>query len=172
MLDDESQTSIKKYYHQVDRVRKYVSRMGRESRLTCCRRTHRQTPSAIANERERRISTCHEVCEDASWQTVYCTFPAHVAKGVETVTLVGQATSLESPVGYNVTHDNGVVAMAFSSGTDLYPDPPAYRVGIDVMLLQLPKRDSFPGFVEIFSEQVSACPKKPQMMMRRLTLLL
>lgn len=43
--------------------------------------------------------------------------------------------------------------MAFSSGSDLYPDPPAYRIGIDVMLLQLPKRDTFPGFVEIFSDQ-------------------
>ena len=45
--------------------------------------------------------------------------------------------------------------MAFSSGDNLYPDPPAYRVGLDVMLLQLPKRDTFPAFVEIFSEQVN-----------------
>ena len=45
--------------------------------------------------------------------------------------------------------------MAFSTGKDLYPDPPAYRIGLDVMLLQLPKRDTFPGFVEILSEQVS-----------------
>ena len=44
--------------------------------------------------------------------------------------------------------------MVFSSGHDLYPDPPAYRLGIDVMLLQLPKRDTFTGFVGIFSEQV------------------
>lgn len=65
-----------------------------------------------------------------------------------------QTTALDSPIGYNITHDNGVVAMAFSSGDALYPDPPAYRIGIDVMLLQLPKRDTFSGFVEIFSEQV------------------
>ncbi|KAH9894315.1 hypothetical protein C8Q73DRAFT_695253 [Cubamyces lactineus] len=62
---------------------------------------------------------------------------------------------LDTPVGYNITHDNGVVAMAYSAGADLYPDPPAYRVGIDVMLLQLPKRDTFPGFVEIFSDQLT-----------------
>lgn len=61
---------------------------------------------------------------------------------------------MQEPIGYNVTHDNGVVAMAFSVGKSLFPDPPAYRVGLDVMLLQLPKRDTFPGFVEIFSEQV------------------
>ncbi|PIL36816.1 hypothetical protein GSI_00506 [Ganoderma sinense ZZ0214-1] len=64
-------------------------------------------------------------------------------------------TSAE-PIGYNVTHDNGVVAMAFSTGNSLFPDPPAYRIGLDVMLLQLPKRDTFPGFVEIFSEQLTS----------------
>lgn len=67
---------------------------------------------------------------------------------------IEQTTPIEPPIGYNITHDNGVVGMAFSSGADLYPDPPAYRVGLDVMLLQLPKRDTFPGFVDIFSEQV------------------
>ena len=67
-----------------------------------------------------------------------------------------QTSAVEPPIGYNITHDNGVVAMAFSTGKDLYPDPPAYRIGLDVMLLQLPKRDTFPGFVEIFSEQVSS----------------
>ncbi|TFK93921.1 hypothetical protein K466DRAFT_537224 [Polyporus arcularius HHB13444] len=64
-------------------------------------------------------------------------------------------TPITPPIGYNITHDNGVVAMAFSSGPDLYPDPPAYRIGVDVMLLQLPKRDTFPGFVEVFSEQLT-----------------
>ncbi|KAI0334713.1 hypothetical protein GY45DRAFT_1317723 [Cubamyces sp. BRFM 1775] len=65
------------------------------------------------------------------------------------------STQLDTPIGYNITHDNGVVAMAYSTGADLYPDPPAYRIGIDVMLLQLPKRDTFPGFVEIFSDQLT-----------------
>ncbi|KAI0722954.1 hypothetical protein C8Q76DRAFT_721089 [Earliella scabrosa] len=64
-------------------------------------------------------------------------------------------TPIDPPIGYNITHDNGVVAMVHSSGSDLYPDPPAYRLGIDVMLLQLPKRDTFPGFVGIFSEQLT-----------------
>ncbi|KAI0356587.1 hypothetical protein OH77DRAFT_1452511 [Trametes cingulata] len=65
------------------------------------------------------------------------------------------ATELTPPIGYNITHDNGIVAMAYSSGNGLFPDPPAYRVGIDVMLLQLPKRDTFPGFVEVFSDQLT-----------------
>ncbi|KAI0676921.1 hypothetical protein C8Q78DRAFT_1000210 [Trametes maxima] len=65
------------------------------------------------------------------------------------------ATPLDPPIGYNITHDNGVVAMVYSVGSDLYPDPPAYRIGIDVMLLQLPKRDTFPGFVETFADQLT-----------------
>ncbi|KAI9067617.1 hypothetical protein FKP32DRAFT_1620097 [Trametes sanguinea] len=64
-------------------------------------------------------------------------------------------TKLKTPIGYNVTHDNGVVAMAYSTGADLYPDPPAYRVGVDIMLLQLPKRDTFSGFVDVFSDQLT-----------------
>ncbi|KAI0721830.1 hypothetical protein C8T65DRAFT_629312 [Cerioporus squamosus] len=64
-------------------------------------------------------------------------------------------TPVSPPIGYNITHDNEVVAMAFSTGPDLHPDPPAYRIGVDVMLLQLPKRDTFPGFVEIFTEQLT-----------------
>lgn len=61
---------------------------------------------------------------------------------------------MNPPIGFNVTHDNGVVAMVYSEDGDLYPDPPVYRVGLDVMLLELPKRDTFPGFVEVFSDQV------------------
>lgn len=68
--------------------------------------------------------------------------------------MILQSAKLDVPVGYNITHDSGVIAMAFSSVPNLHPDPPAYRIGIDIMLLQLPKRDTFSGFVEIFSDQV------------------
>jgi 4'-phosphopantetheinyl transferase len=59
------------------------------------------------------------------------------------------------PIGYNITHDNGAVAMAYASGPELYPDPPAYRVGIDVMRLQLPRRITYAAFVESVSDQVN-----------------
>ncbi|KAI0752225.1 4'-phosphopantetheinyl transferase superfamily [Irpex lacteus] len=62
---------------------------------------------------------------------------------------------LHEPIGYNITHDNGVVAMAYASGSELYPDPPAYRVGIDVMLLQLPRRITYAEFVESVSDQLT-----------------
>ncbi|KAK7695644.1 hypothetical protein QCA50_000280 [Cerrena zonata] len=45
--------------------------------------------------------------------------------------------------------------MVFSTGEDLYPDPPAYRLGVDVMRLQPPHRQSLQEFIEIFSEQLT-----------------
>ncbi len=57
-------------------------------------------------------------------------------------------------MAYNITHDNSMIAMVFSYGDDLYPDPPAYRLGIDVMCIQLPRRNTLAGFIEIFEEQV------------------
>lgn len=50
-----------------------------------------------------------------------------------------------------MSHDNALVAMAFASGDR---DPPVYRVGVDVMKVELSKRETFPEFVKIFSEQV------------------
>ncbi|KAI0699404.1 hypothetical protein BC835DRAFT_1503242 [Cytidiella melzeri] len=64
--------------------------------------------------------------------------------------------NLPEPIGYNITHDNGAVAMAYACGSELYPDPPAHRIGIDVMLLQLPKRITYAEFVESVSDQLTA----------------
>lgn len=64
-------------------------------------------------------------------------------------------SGLGEPLGYNITHDNGCVAMAFATGEDLYPNPPAYRLGIDVMRLQHPDRTTYPEFVESISEQLT-----------------
>ncbi|KAI0921498.1 hypothetical protein AcW1_004544 [Taiwanofungus camphoratus] len=63
---------------------------------------------------------------------------------------------LDTPIGYNITHDSGLIAMAFTSGDDLYPDPPAYRIGLDVMQLRLPRRETFAGFVDIVSDQLTS----------------
>ncbi|OCH94245.1 hypothetical protein OBBRIDRAFT_789383 [Obba rivulosa] len=62
---------------------------------------------------------------------------------------------VEPPIGYNVTHDRGLIAMAYASGPDLYPDPPAYRIGVDVMQIQLPDRHVFAEFVETVGEQLT-----------------
>ncbi|KAF8138216.1 4'-phosphopantetheinyl transferase superfamily [Boletus edulis] len=59
---------------------------------------------------------------------------------------------LDPPLGFNVTHDEGVVAMAFGTG-DL--GPPAYIIGVDVMQLKIPPRTTFCEFVDSVSSQLT-----------------
>ncbi|KAI0786329.1 hypothetical protein C8Q75DRAFT_266823 [Abortiporus biennis] len=61
-----------------------------------------------------------------------------------------------APIGYNITHDNGLIGMVYSTGDDLFADPPAYRLGIDVMKLSPPKGERIIDFINIFSEQLTA----------------
>lgn len=55
-------------------------------------------------------------------------------------------------IGYNVTHDAGLIAMAFAAGKTSekhgWIDPPAHRIGVDVMRLSIPDRFTFQAFVE------------------------
>ncbi|KXN87879.1 Aspartate--tRNA ligase, mitochondrial [Leucoagaricus sp. SymC.cos] len=59
--------------------------------------------------------------------------------------------NLEPPLGFNITHDNALVAMAFSSRSQ---NPPAFSVGIDVMKLRVPGKESFPSFVRTVGDQI------------------
>ncbi|KAI9574923.1 4'-phosphopantetheinyl transferase superfamily [Boletus coccyginus] len=59
---------------------------------------------------------------------------------------------LDPPLGFNVTHDEGVIAMAFATG-DL--GPPAYNIGVDVMQLKVPPRTTFREFVDSVSSQLT-----------------
>ncbi|KAF9221897.1 hypothetical protein BS17DRAFT_841720 [Gyrodon lividus] len=52
---------------------------------------------------------------------------------------------IDPPLGFNVTHDESVIAMAFGTG-DL--GPPAYNIGVDVMQLKVPPRVAFSEFVD------------------------
>ncbi|PSR73678.1 hypothetical protein PHLCEN_2v10597 [Hermanssonia centrifuga] len=70
--------------------------------------------------------------------------------------------------------------MAFAIGTELHPSPPAYRIGVDVMLLQVPRRTTFEGFVETVSDQLTTyeqsillphSPLDPQEALRRFYLI-
>ncbi|KAF9449904.1 4'-phosphopantetheinyl transferase [Macrolepiota fuliginosa MF-IS2] len=61
--------------------------------------------------------------------------------------------NLDPPLGFNITHDNALVAMAFSSRTQ---NPPAFSVGIDVMRLHIPGKESFPSFVHTMGDQLTA----------------
>ncbi|KAL4075807.1 hypothetical protein J3A83DRAFT_4356987 [Scleroderma citrinum] len=62
------------------------------------------------------------------------------------------ARGIDPPLGFNVTHDEGVVAMAFGTG-DL--GPPAFNVGVDVMQLKIPPRTTFLDFVDSVSSQLT-----------------
>lgn len=57
----------------------------------------------------------------------------------------------DPPIAFNITHDNGLIAMAFGPGLQL---PPAYGIGVDVMKLSIPRRNSFKSFVEGVSDAV------------------
>lgn len=59
--------------------------------------------------------------------------------------------NLDRPLGFNITHDNALIALAFSSRTR---DPPAFSIGIDVMKLRIPGKESFPSFVRTVGDQV------------------
>ncbi|KAI0771911.1 hypothetical protein BD413DRAFT_678515 [Trametes elegans] len=138
LVDADSQVHLKKYYHRVDRVRGLIGRL---------------LPRLLLKQRGVSVDAVRFSKTDAGK-------PYIVGLNSRTAVprfdhILGQITQLKSAIGYNITHDNGVVAMAYSVGSHLYPDPPAYRIGIDAMLLQIPKRDTFPGFVEIFYDQLT-----------------
>ncbi|KAF8505507.1 4'-phosphopantetheinyl transferase superfamily [Russula emetica] len=61
-------------------------------------------------------------------------------------------------IGFNVSHDNELVAMAFAPGEH---GPPAFLIGVDVMKIQVPTRgvaDGVASFLHAVSEtMVSVC---------------
>lgn len=69
-----------------------------------------------------------------------------------------KTAGIDPPIAYNVSHDNALVAMIFAPG--IY-GPPAYNVGIDVMKVRIPGRDTFTSFVDTMGDQViSITPPK------------
>ncbi|KAJ6599289.1 hypothetical protein DFH09DRAFT_1258340 [Mycena vulgaris] len=57
------------------------------------------------------------------------------------------------PIAYNISHDNGLVAMVSSGNTH---NPPAFTIGVDVMKIRIPGRESFASFVETMGDQLTA----------------
>ena len=56
------------------------------------------------------------------------------------------------PIAYNISHDNNLIAMAIAPGLHR---PPAFSIGIDVMKLRVPGRETFRSFVDAVGDQVS-----------------
>ncbi|RDB23299.1 L-aminoadipate-semialdehyde dehydrogenase-phosphopantetheinyl transferase [Hypsizygus marmoreus] len=61
-------------------------------------------------------------------------------------------SGIDPPIAYNISHDNALVAMAFAPGTH---NPPAYSVGMDVMKVRIPGRETFASFVETVGDQLT-----------------
>ncbi|KAG6833780.1 hypothetical protein H0H87_001212 [Tephrocybe sp. NHM501043] len=59
---------------------------------------------------------------------------------------------LNPPIAYNISHDNALVAISFAPGIH---NPPAFSVGIDVMKVRIPGRDTLASFVESVSDTLT-----------------
>ena len=66
---------------------------------------------------------------------------------------------LNPPIAFNVSHDNEIVTISFSSNAH---NPPAYSLGIDVMKVHLTRHDTFHSFIDTMREVVrsvsESCP--------------
>ncbi|KAF8974589.1 4'-phosphopantetheinyl transferase superfamily [Flammula alnicola] len=59
---------------------------------------------------------------------------------------------LDPPIAYNITHDNNLIAVAVAPGIQ---NPPAFSIGIDVMKLRIPGRETFRSFVDTVADQLT-----------------
>ncbi|KAJ7499143.1 hypothetical protein FB451DRAFT_1118041 [Mycena latifolia] len=64
---------------------------------------------------------------------------------------------VDPPIAYNVSHDNGLVAMVSSANAH---NPPAFSIGVDVMKIRIPGRETFASFVETVGDQLTALERR------------
>ncbi|KAF8204949.1 4'-phosphopantetheinyl transferase superfamily [Pholiota molesta] len=58
----------------------------------------------------------------------------------------------DPPIAYNITHDNNLVAMVVAPGVH---NPPSFSIGIDVMKLRVPGRETLRSFINIVGDQLT-----------------
>jgi len=63
------------------------------------------------------------------------------------------APDLDPPIEYNITHDNDLVAMAFTLGHQQRRNN--RTIGIDVMKVRIPGHESFASFVDSVGDQLT-----------------
>jgi len=137
LVDLESQTKIKKYYKREDAFRSLIGNI---------------LPRIVLREQglSNRVMSFAKTAANKPYINIH------------------NPLLLPEPIGFNVTHDGGVVAMAYDMGTNQpWNDPPAHKIGVDVMKLALPDRSTFKGFVDTVgdaltvSEKASLIPDPP-----------
>ncbi|KAJ7086670.1 hypothetical protein C8R44DRAFT_820754 [Mycena epipterygia] len=62
-------------------------------------------------------------------------------------------SGVDPPIAYNVSHDNALIVMVSSANAH---NPPAFSMGVDVMKVRIPGRESFASFVETVGDQLTA----------------
>ncbi|KAJ7095175.1 hypothetical protein B0H15DRAFT_775098 [Mycena belliarum] len=67
------------------------------------------------------------------------------------------ASGLNPPIAFNVSHDNGLIVMVSSANTY---NPPAFTIGVDIMKVRIPGRESLASFVETMGEQLTALERQ------------
>lgn len=119
--------------------------------------------SLIDHTAQRKINKFHRR-EDACRSLIGNLLPRVLLKkrGVAKDAMTFAATDTGKPycttpginplLAFNVTHDQGVIAMAFGTG-DL--GPPAFSIGVDVMQLKIPPRTTFTQFVDTVDSQLT-----------------
>lgn len=61
---------------------------------------------------------------------------------------------IDPPVAFNISHDGALVALAFSPLPPGMPAP-THSIGVDIMRVRLPPRETLRSFVGMFAEQLA-----------------
>jgi 4'-phosphopantetheinyl transferase len=123
-----------------------LKKLSRNAHRSLARKSHaKATRSALRS---------NEVCHNCTGQALHCVSITHKTYDKRNLTFavaVSQvAPDLDPHIEYNITHDNDLVAMAFTLGDQRSCN----NIGIDVMKVRIPGRESFASFVETVGDQV------------------
>ena len=119
----------------------------------------RITDRPLVGQIYAKATRCHvregQFRYDTNRETVYCRSLYRCEYDDSTISFLyptrQESRSLPDPIAYNITHDNNLVAMAFAPGVH---DPPAYSLGIDVMKIKIPGRETLSSFINVVGDQV------------------
>ncbi|TFY72500.1 hypothetical protein EVG20_g505 [Dentipellis fragilis] len=140
LVDETSKAKIKRFYRRADSCSEQCYSRVLHSPLAAVRRMPgRPSSPSSAPPRARILARL-------------CRFEAVMTSPCHDQTTPG----IDPPIGFNVSHDNDLVAMAFAPGVH---DPPAYRIGVDVMKVQLPLREPFRSFVDTVGDTFTSLEK-------------
>ena len=75
----------------------------------------------------------------------------YIPSAIEDANFSKSTLDIDPPIAFNISHDNALVVMALAPGAH---GPPEFRLGIDVMKVHLPRRQTLLPFLETTTDQV------------------